>query len=79
MKTQGQSTWLRIVLCEGKNREIRRMLAKLKHKVMRLRRIAIGPVELDRLPKGKSRRLSKEELVGLERSVRQRIREGDVA
>ncbi len=79
IKTQGTSTWLRIVLCEGKNREIRRMLAKLKHKVMRLRRIAIGPVELDRLPKGKSRRLSKEELVALERSVRQRTREGDVA
>lgn len=74
MKTQGKSTWLRIVLCEGKNREIRRMLAKLKHKVMRLRRIAIGPVMLDRLPRGKSRRLSKTELDALERCVRPRPR-----
>ena len=56
LKRQGDSTWLRIVLAEGKNREIRRMLAKLQHKVMRLRRIAIGPVEIGKLSKGKSRR-----------------------
>jgi len=62
LKAQGQSTWLRIVLSEGKNREIRRMLAKLGHKVVRLKRTAIGPVQLDRLPKGKARRLSVEEL-----------------
>lgn len=61
-KRQGESTWLRIVLCEGKNREVRRMLAKLNHKVMRLRRVAIGPVKLDRLPRGKSRKLSLAEL-----------------
>ena len=79
VKSQGESTWLKIVLCEGKNREIRRMLAKLNHKVMRLRRIAIGPVILDRLPKGKSRRLSKPELAALERAVKPRKREGDVA
>lgn len=62
LKPQGNSTWLRIVLTEGKNREIRRMLAELGHKVMKLRRIAIGPVRLDKLPKGKARRLSQGEL-----------------
>jgi 23S rRNA pseudouridine2605 synthase len=67
MRPQGDSTWLRIVLTEGKNREIRRMLAKLGHKVLKLKRIAIGPVLLDRLPKGKSRRLSPAELQGLKR------------
>src|SRR5262245_49454812 len=46
MKAQGDSTWLEIVLSEGKNREIRRMLARLCHKVMRLRRVALGPVQL---------------------------------
>jgi 23S rRNA pseudouridine2605 synthase len=65
LKPQGDSTWLRVVLAEGKNREIRRMLAKLGHKVMRLRRVSIGPVELDRLPKGKARKLSLQELQGL--------------
>jgi 23S rRNA pseudouridine2605 synthase len=69
LKRQGESTWLRVVLCEGKNREIRRMLAKLGHKVMRLRRTAIGPVKLDRLPKGKSRKLSLKELKALRHSI----------
>jgi 23S rRNA pseudouridine2605 synthase len=69
LKPQGESTWLRVVLAEGKNREIRRMLAKLSHKVLRLRRVAIGPVELDRLPSGKARRLSLPELQVLQRLV----------
>jgi 23S rRNA pseudouridine2605 synthase len=62
MKSQGDSTWIKIVLAEGKNREIRRMLASLGHKVMRLIRTSIGPIELDRLPKGKCRKLSELEI-----------------
>jgi 23S rRNA pseudouridine2605 synthase len=62
VKTQGDGTWLRVVLCEGKNREIRRMLAKLDHKVLRLKRIAIGTVHLDKLPKGKARKVTAVEL-----------------
>jgi 23S rRNA pseudouridine2605 synthase len=69
MKPQGDSTWLRIVLSEGKNREIRRMLAQLGHKVMRLKRIAIGSIQLDKLPKGKCRRLSLKELTQLRKQV----------
>ena len=65
LKTQGDSTWLKIVLSEGKNREIRRMLAKLGHKVMRLQRVAIGPIEIGALAKGKSRRLSLPEINAL--------------
>jgi 23S rRNA pseudouridine2605 synthase len=66
LKTQGESTWLEVVLSEGKNREVRRMLARLEHKVLRLRRIAIGPIKLDRLPKGKARRLKPEEVARLQ-------------
>jgi 23S rRNA pseudouridine2605 synthase len=62
LKTQGQSAWLRIVLSEGKNREIRRMLAKLEHKVLRLIRVGIGPVQLGRLKSGRSRPLTAAEL-----------------
>jgi 23S rRNA pseudouridine2605 synthase len=65
LRPQGESTWLEIVLSEGKNREIRRMLARLGHKVMRLRRTALGPLHLDRLPAGKSRRLRPEEVARL--------------
>lgn len=62
LKAQGESLWVEIVLSEGKNREIRRMLAKLGHKVMRLRRVAIGPIQDDRLVKGKARRLTRHEI-----------------
>jgi 23S rRNA pseudouridine2605 synthase len=71
-KRQGDSTWLKIVLAEGKNREIRRMLARQHHKVMRLRRVAIGPIRLDRLPKGKSRKLALAEIESLRTAVARR-------
>ena len=69
LKRQGESTWLRIVLNEGKNREIRRMLARLQHKVLRLRRIALGPVQLGHLPAGKARRLTRPELTALRQAA----------
>jgi 23S rRNA pseudouridine2605 synthase len=69
-KKAGQSTWLRIVLNEGKNREIRRMLARLGHKVLRLRRIALGPIPLGTLPTGKARRLSWPEVESLTKASR---------
>jgi 23S rRNA pseudouridine2605 synthase len=68
LKSQGDSSWLRIVLSEGKNREIRRMLARLGHKVLRLRRIALGPVQIGRLAAGKARRLTGPELEALRRA-----------
>lgn len=57
-----QSTVLEIVLTEGKNREIRRMLARVDHKVVRLHRIAVGPIRLGQLPKGAHRELSRDEV-----------------
>jgi 23S rRNA pseudouridine2605 synthase len=45
------------------------MLAKLNHKVMKLRRIGIGPIKLDKLPKGKARRVNAVELEGLKKFV----------
>ncbi len=69
LKRQGNSTWLRIVLSEGKNREIRRMFAKLDHKVLRLKRIEIGPLEIGSLATGKSRPLIAQELKSLKRLV----------
>jgi 23S rRNA pseudouridine2605 synthase len=69
LKSQGDSTWLEVVLAEGKNREVRRMLAKLGHKVMRLKRMAIGPIQLGRLRSGKSRPLHHVELDQLRRAV----------
>jgi 23S rRNA pseudouridine2605 synthase len=64
---KGSSTLLEIVLSEGRNREIRRLLARVGHKVLRLKRIAIGEVRLADLPLGQYRRLRNEELRTLER------------
>lgn len=69
LKKQKDSTWLRIVLNEGKNREIRRMLAKLDHKVLRLMRMAMGPVHLGRLSAGKSRPVTGKDLEFLRRTA----------
>jgi 23S rRNA pseudouridine2605 synthase len=74
LKSQGDSTWLEIVLAEGKNREVRRMLAQLGHKVMRLKRTAIGPITLDRLPKGKSRKLKPAEVERLRAATHRKPR-----
>jgi 23S rRNA pseudouridine2605 synthase len=69
LRKQGNSTWMRIVLAEGKNREIRRMLAKLDHKVLRLKRVAIGPVDIGSLQPRKSRQLTTSELKSLKRTA----------
>ena len=62
-----ESTVLEMVLREGKNREIRRILARVGHKVLRLTRIAVGPVRLGSLPTGAVRRLTHEEIKALRR------------
>ncbi|MCH2177842.1 MAG: rRNA pseudouridine synthase [Mariniblastus sp.] len=66
-KTQ-DGCWLEIVLDEGRNREIRRLLARLDHKVVRLCRVAIGPLFLGELPLGSHRRLTAEELASLRKA-----------
>ena len=53
---------LEMVLTEGRNREIRRVLAALDHKVQRLQRIAIGPLRLGELPPGAHRELTRDEI-----------------
>jgi 23S rRNA pseudouridine2605 synthase len=60
---EGQKNcWLEIVLDEGKNRHIRRMLNACGIEVLRLVRVAIGQLELGDLPKGGTRELTKEEV-----------------
>lgn len=56
------NTWLEITLKEGRNREVRRMLARLGYKVRVLRRTRIGWMQDPRLKTGRFRRLTKEEV-----------------
>ncbi|WP_243039832.1 pseudouridine synthase [Dyella sedimenti] len=63
---QGEkNAWLEIVLDEGRNRHIRRLLAAHGIAVMRLVRVAIGPLALGDLAKGQWRHLSEAEVQAL--------------
>jgi 23S rRNA pseudouridine2605 synthase len=63
---QGEkNAWLEIVLDEGRNRQIRRLLAAFGLGVLRLIRVSIGELALGELPKGRWRRLSLEEAAAL--------------
>jgi 23S rRNA pseudouridine2605 synthase len=61
-----RNSWLEIVLKEGKNRQIRRMLEALGVEVLRLVRVAIGGLALGSLDKGKSRKLTAAEKSAVE-------------
>ena len=61
LRQGNRNTWLAITLDEGKNRHIRRMLEQLEVEVLRLVRVAIGPLTLGDLAKGASRRITAEE------------------
>jgi 23S rRNA pseudouridine2605 synthase len=62
VRTQGRSTVLELVLLEGQNREIRRLLARVGHKVLHLQRIGFGPLKLGKLAAGEFRPLQTDEL-----------------
>jgi 23S rRNA pseudouridine2605 synthase len=64
-----KNSWLEIVLNEGKNRQIRRMLEHCGVEVRRLVRVAIGLLALNDLPKGAIRVLTKEEKLVLDRAM----------
>ena len=57
-----RNSWLEIVLDEGKNRHIRRLLGSLGINVLRLVRVALGPLLLGELGKGQFRHLTEEEV-----------------
>ena len=65
LRSGARQCWLEIVLAEGRNRHIRRLLEGCGVGVARLVRIAIGPLALGTLPKGGWRRLSEAEAAAL--------------
>lgn len=69
LRSGEKNCWLEIALDEGKNRQIRRMLAVLGVEVLRLVRVAIGPLQLGKLAKGAHRALTADELQSLDHAM----------
>jgi 23S rRNA pseudouridine2605 synthase len=65
-----KNSWLEVILDEGKNRQIRRLLEAQEVRVLRLVRVSIGPLELGDLKKGAVRRLTVEEKKAIDRALR---------
>lgn len=65
LRTGEKNTWLEFTLDEGRNRHIRRLLDAFGIEVLRLVRVAIGPLVLGDLPKGRWRELSRKEASAL--------------
>jgi 23S rRNA pseudouridine2605 synthase len=65
LRSGEKNAWLEIVLDEGRNRQIRRLLSAFEVSVLRLVRVSIGTLQLGELPKGKWRELTEEEIEAL--------------
>ena len=65
LRAGARNAWLEIVLDEGRNRQIRRLLAAFGIDVLRLMRVAIGPLALGTVPKGQWREWRAEEVAAL--------------
>jgi 23S rRNA pseudouridine2605 synthase len=68
-RRRGDLSLLSVTLREGRNREIRRLFARIGVKVRRLERVAIGPLRLGGLPSGHFRRLRADEVRALHHAV----------
>ena len=62
IKKMPTSSTIEITVTEGKNLQIRKMLEKINHPVISLKRIALGNIKLDNLQEGKWRYLTKKEV-----------------
>ena len=67
-KTENNS-WLEITIYEGRKRQIRRMMEKLGHSVLKLKRTRINGLELDELKPGRYRYLTSEEMNKIKKEV----------
>lgn len=65
--SQKQRTWVRLVIHEGRKRQVRRMFAALGYRLERLVRARMGPLELGKLASGEWRYLNKREIKQLKR------------
>ena len=67
---EGSGDELELTICEGRNRQVRRMCETVGHPVLALQRVAFGPLRLGALEPGAQRRLGEAELRSLRRAGR---------
>lgn len=65
LRRVGANCWLELRIHEGRKRQVRRMLAAVGYRVLQLKRVGVGPLQLGDLGEGKWRYLSEEEVKGL--------------
>jgi len=70
LNPEGENFWLKIILTEGRKRQIREVAKSLGHPVLRLERVRIGPLRLGRLKAGHWRYLTSNELQHLKNSLK---------
>jgi 23S rRNA pseudouridine2605 synthase len=66
LKSQADKTVLELTVREGRYHLVKRLLEKVGHPVLKLKRIAFGPLRLGRLARGACRPLTKQELAALQ-------------
>ena len=76
VQTDGHRSLVEVVLHEGRNHIVRRLLAEVGHPVSRLVRTAIGSLPLGTLKPGVARELTQSELTGLYTSIEQAVGRG---
>lgn len=69
IKELANNSWIEITIYEGRKRQVRRMLEKIGHEVIRLQRIAIDGLKLGGLRPGEIRHLTDEELKTLKKEI----------
>ncbi len=70
VRTGDRASLVRLTFAEGRKHEVKRFCEALGHRVRRLTRVAFGPIELGRLPRGACRPLTRAEVSALRRAAR---------
>jgi pseudouridine synthase len=69
LRQKEKNSWIQVVVTEGRNRLVKRMFSAIGHRVLKLKRVAFGPIRLGDLPFGHSRYLTPEEMGKLKKLI----------
>jgi 23S rRNA pseudouridine2605 synthase len=69
LRNSEKYSFIEMTITEGRNRQVRRMIEAIGTKVMKLTRVAIGPIRIDDLEVGRHRELTADELASLEQAA----------